>query len=207
MINLLLNLQLNDKEIEIKMNFQSVKSIALVLLLTSIVGCSTAPTHLIVSPQVYLSPSNQLAGKEAQLSVIDMRTSTHIIQILEKDEPATILSSEQRLEDIIQTILTKQWQQQGLTLTNSAKNKITLTVEKAIISVDQESVSYSTQSEIIIKASIDNTKQTLTSSFKTRAHSEGALNADIAVLEREFNQHLSALIKQILTSKDIKTFL
>jgi uncharacterized lipoprotein len=189
------------------MNITTFKLIAMVLLLASIVGCSTAPTHLIVAPQVYLSPSNQLAGKEAHLNVVDMRTSPHIIQILEQDEAAIILSSEQRLEDIIQGLLAKQWQQQGLTLTNSANNQITITIEKAIISVEQESVSYSTQSEIVIKVSIDNSKQTLTSSFKNRAHSEGALNADIAVLEREFNQHLSTLIKQILISKDIKTFL
>jgi len=189
------------------MNLQTFKSIALALLLASIVGCSTAPTHLIVSPQVSLSPSNQLSGKEAKLSVIDMRTSTHIIQILEKKEAAVILSSEQRLEDIIEGILAKQWQQQGLTLSDSANNNVIVTIEKAVISVEQESVSYTTQSEIIIKVSIDNSKQTLTSNFKNRAHSEGALNADVAVLEREFNQHLSTLIKQILTSKDIKTFL
>ncbi len=207
MINLSPNQPLNAKEIEKVMNFNTYKSIALVLMLTGIAGCSTAPTHLIVSPQVSLSPSNQLSGKQAQLNVIDMRTSTHIIQILEKDEAAIILSSEQRLEDIIQAILTKQWQQQGLALSDAANNKMTVTIEKAVISVAQESVSYSTQSEIIIKVSIDNTKQTLTSSFKNRAHSEGALNADIAVLEREFNQHLSTLIKQILTSNDIKTFL
>lgn len=175
--------------------------------MANIVSCSTAPTHLIVSPQVYLSPSNQLSHKEAQLNVIDMRTSTHIIQILEKDEAAIILSSKVRLEDITQKLLIEQWQQQGLNFTNSAQNKITVSIEKAIISVEQESVTYTAQSEIILKVSIDNGKQTLTSNFKTRGHSEGALTADIAVLEREFNQHLSTLLIQVLTSKDIKTFL
>jgi len=189
------------------MNFNSFKSIALFSILISIVGCSAVPTHLIVSPQVNLSPSNQLLGKETQLNVVDMRTSPHIIQILEKDEPAFILSSEKRLEEIIQGVLAKQWQGQGLSITTTANNKMTVTIEKAIISVDQESVSYSTQSEIIITVSVDNTKQTLTNRFKNRAHSEGALNADIAALEAEFNQHLSSLIKQILISKDIKTFL
>ena len=207
MISLSPNPQLNDNDIENTMNFKPFKSIALSLLLASIVGCSAAPTHLIVSPQVNLSPSNQLSGKTAQLSVVDMRTSTHIIQILEEDEAAVILSSEQRLEEVTHAILAKEWQQQGLSLVNSAHNKITVTIEKAVISVDQASVSYSTQSEIIIKVSIDNAKQTLTTNFKNRAHSEGALSADIEVLEREFNQHLSTLIKQILTSKDIKTFL
>ncbi|MEI6895397.1 MAG: YajG family lipoprotein [Colwellia sp.] len=189
------------------MNFKQFKSIALVSLLITMAGCSTAPTHLIVSPQVSLSPSNQLYGKAAHLTVVDMRTSPHIVQILEKGEAATILSSKQRLEYILHDILTQQWQKQGLTFTEKANNKITVTVEKAIMSVTQESVSYVTQSEIIIKISIDNSKQTLTSSFRNRAHNEGPLHADIANLESEFNKHLSTLIKKILLSNDIKTFL
>lgn len=189
------------------MNLKHLKVIALTSLLAILTACSSAPTHLIISPEIYLQPSNQLAGKEAQLNVIDMRTSPHIIQILEEGEAAIILSSEQRIEDILQKVLKKEWQKQGLTFTESAQNKITVTVEKAVISVDQEAVSYDTQSEIIIKVSVDNGKQTLNSRFKNRAHSEGALNADIAALEREFNQHLNALIKQMILSKDIKTFL
>ncbi len=189
------------------MKSKLVKLLAVYLLLASVFGCSTAPTHIIVSPQVDLTPSNQLAEKQAHLSVIDMRTSTHIIQILKKGEAATILSSKSRLEDIFQDVLTTQWKKQGLSFSDGAKNKITITIDKAIISVVQESVSYDTQSEIIVKVSIDNSLKTLSSHFKTRGHKEGALKADIAALEKEFNQHLSTLLKQILNSKDIKSFL
>jgi uncharacterized lipoprotein len=189
------------------MNYKLLKLLVTCILLVSITACSTTPTHLIVAPQVYLPASNQLSDKQGNITVVDMRTSTHIVQILEKDEAAIILSAEQRLEDIIQGILVKQWQQQGLDISKTANNKITVTIEKAVISVTQESVSYTTQSEIVIKVTVDNTKQTLTNRFKTRAHSEGALNADIAVLEREFNQHLSTLLTQLLTSKDIRNFL
>ncbi|WP_019026617.1 YajG family lipoprotein [Colwellia piezophila] len=185
----------------------SFKFVALAFLLVSIFSCGTTPTHLIVSPQVYLAPSNLLANKVVDITVVDMRTSTHIIQILEKDEAAVILSAELRLEDTIQDLLVSHWQRQGLVFTNPTENNMVVTIEKAIISVEQESVTYTTQSEIIIKVTIDNDKQTLTSSFKKRAYSDGALQADIAVLEREFNQHLSALLKQILISKDIEKFL
>ncbi|MEW6995186.1 YajG family lipoprotein [Colwelliaceae bacterium MEBiC 14330] len=189
------------------MKSKFLKVITAATLFTIIAGCTSTPTHLIVSPQVVLAPSNKLANKDAQLSVIDMRTSTHIIQILEEDEAAIILSSEKRLEDIIQELLSQNWQQQGLSIAPIGKNKITVTIDKAIISVDQGKVRYDTQSEIIVKVSIDNGKQTLTSRFKTRGHSEGALNADIAVLEKEFNKHLSAVLTQILNSKDINKFL
>lgn len=170
-------------------------------------SCSTMPTHLIVAPDIQLPPSNQYVGTEAQLTVIDMRTSTHIVQILEKGEAAIILSSEQRLEDIIQEVLTQQWQTQGLRFSENANNKITLTIEKAVISVDQQSVNYTTQSEILLKVTIDNGKQTLTNNFKKRAYSEGPLHADVSALEREFNLHLSALIKQVIIGKDIKAFI
>jgi len=189
------------------MYFNRLKSIVIACLLVSLMSCAAAPTHLIVSPQVNLSPSNQLSGKEVQLNVIDMRTSPHIIQILKKDDAATILSSEQRLEDIIQDVLATQWPGQGLALSPVAKNKVTVSIEKAIVSVNQKRVSYTTQSEIIIKVSINNNEQTLTNLFKNRAHNEGALNADIAALEREFNKHLSTVLEQLLISKDIKTFL
>lgn len=189
------------------MNFTFLKPLIVSALLVTLAACSTTPTHLIITPELYLTASNQLFNKQASLTVVDMRTSTHIVQILQEDEAATILSAEKRLEETIQGILTKQWQQQGMLISTSAKNKLTVTIEKAIISVEQESVSYTTQSEIIIKVTIDNTKQTLTTSFKNRAHSEGALKADIAVLEREFNHHLSTLLKQIITSKDIRNFL
>lgn len=189
------------------MPFILFKFVALAFLLASIFSCTSKPTHLIVSPQVYLAPSNLLTNKAVNIAVVDMRTSTHIIQILEKDEAAVILSAELRLEDTIEELLVSHWKRQGLVITSPTENNMTVTIEKAIISVAQESVSYTTQSEIIIKVTIDNDEQTLTSSFKKRAYSEGALQADIAVLEREFNQHLSALLKQILISKDIRNFL
>lgn len=189
------------------MNCKLFKSLMVAVLLATLTACSTTPTHLIITPELYITASNQLFNKQASVAVVDMRTSTHIVQILKEDEAATILSAQKRIEDTIQGLLTKHWQQQGMLITASAKNKLTVTIEKAIISVTQESVSYTTQSEIIIKVTIDNAKQTLTTRFKNRAHSEGALNADIAVLEREFNHHLSTLLKQIINSKDIRNFL
>jgi uncharacterized lipoprotein len=188
--------------------FVKIKHIIFTFLVVNILGCShSLPSHLIVEPNVMVSPSNQLAYKEAQLSVIDMRTSPHIIQILEKNKAALILSSLERIEDISQNVFIKQWQQQGLTFTPLAQNKMTITIEKAIVSVDQQSVSYSAQTEIVITATVDNGKQVLTNTFKNRGYKEGNLNANIQVLEQDFNQQLGSVLKEILTSKDINTFL
>lgn len=206
-ISLLPSQPLNDNAIELDMKITLLKTTLLSLLILLASACSTPPTHLIVVPEIYISPSNLYAAKKARVNVIDMRTSRHIVQILNEGEAATILSAEKRLSDTVQGILEKQWPRQGLLLNDNSINHITVNITKAIISVDQESVNYTTQSEIIIEVTIDNGKQTLTNTFKTRAYSEGALTADIAALELEFNQHLSKVLKQILVSNDIINFL
>ncbi len=176
-------------------------------LAATLSACSSAPTHLIVAPDLQVAASNLYADKSAQLKVTDMRTSNHIVQILKPGEAATILSSSERLEKIIENTLQDNWQKQGLAFSSLANNQIDISIEKAIISVEQATMSYNTQSEIILQVRINNGSQTLTNTFKSRANSEGALKADIAVLERDFNQNLNTLLQQVMQSKDIKAFL
>jgi len=208
MINLSHNQRLSANRFVMIIQFFKIKYITVTFLVVTLFSCSNSlPTHLVVEPKVMVSPSNQLAYKEVQLSVIDMRTSPHIIQIIQKNKAALILSSLKRIEDISQQVFISQWQQQGLSFKPLAENKMTITIDKAIVSVDQQSVSYSAQTEIIITVTVDNGKQVLTNTFKNRGYKEGSLNADIKVLEQVFNQQLSTLLKEILTSNDINTFL
>ncbi len=188
------------------------KLLTSILLPLALIACSNAPNHLIVAPEINLPTTNIFANKQAKLTVTDMRTSNHIVQILKEGEAATILASQERLESIIQSTLASNWQKQGLPLSNTTQNdikqnNIEISIEKAVVSVKQSTMSYKTQSEIVLQVKIDNGQQTLTNTFKSRANSEGALKADIAVLERDFNQNLTRLLKQILDSKDIKAFI
>lgn len=185
----------------------SVKLFIFISLLITLSACSSTPSHLIVAPDVTVPSHSVYNNKQAQLTVTDMRTSNHIVQILKEGEAATILSSQERLESIINKNLSNNWQKQGLSITALASTAINIDIEKAIISVEQETMKYRTQSEIIIKITIDNGQQTLTNTFKNRGNSEGALKADIAVLERDFNQNLNTLLLSILNIKDIKAFL
>ena len=181
------------------------------ILFITLTACSSAPTHLIVAPELssIKSPitSHHYNEKKVQLSVVDMRTSNHIVQILTEGKAATILSSQQRLEEIITESLTNAWKNQHLLFNAQSEEKINITIEKATISVYQKTMSYKTKNEIKLRVEIINNEQTLTNIFKTKSKSEGALQADLAVLERDFNQQLSRLLSNILTSKDIKDFL
>ena len=190
------------------MKFKSLSTQILVLLLTlTLNGCATPPSHLIVAPDLIVTPAINHNNKQAQLDVVDMRTANHIVQILREGEAANLLSAQENLEDTIQNSLRKHWQKQGLTIKANSMNAISIAIEKAVISVIQETMEYKVQTEIVLKVTINNGEETLTSTFKNRGNSDGPLRADIAVLERNFNQRLAKLLQQILANEKISHFL
>lgn len=189
---------------------KSKKNLLLIisLIMTFVLsGCASAPSHLIIAPEIMSTSIIQHADQEASLDVVDMRTAIHVVQILREGEAATLFSAQERLEDIIKSSLSKHWQEQGLAIQANALNSINIAIEKAVISVTQETLSYEVQTEIVLKVTINNSLQTLTSTFNNRGNSEGPFKADIAVLERNFNQRLANLLQQILANEKIKLFL
>lgn len=170
-------------------------------------GCASAPTNIIVAPDIFSPAAIHYNNQQAQLNVIDMRTANHVVQILRKGEAATLIPAQERLEYTIKNKLIEHWKMQSLAINLNATNKITVEIDKAVISVNQEMMEYNVQTEIVLKVSINNGEQTLTSTFKNRGNSDGPFSADIAVLERDFNQRLAKLIQQILANEKINNFL
>jgi uncharacterized lipoprotein len=190
-----------------------MKSQKNLLLITSLImtfvlsGCTSAPSHLIIAPEIMSTSVIQHTDQQASLNVVDMRTAIHVVQILREGEAATLFSAQERLEDIIKSSLNKYWQQQGLAIQTTAVNSINIAIEKAVISVTQGILNYEVKTKIVLKVIINNGLQTLTSTFNNRGNSEGPFKADIAVLERNFNQRLANLLQQILANDKINRFL
>ena len=190
------------------MKYKSSYIQVLGLMLTLVLpGCTSLPSHVIVTPDVINSSTVYHNNKLAQLAVVDMRTANHIIQILHEGDAATLLSAQARLEDTIKKNLNKHWKKQGLDIQSSANNSISVAIEKSLISVVQETFKYKAQTEIVLKVTVNNGEETLTSTFKNNGSSGGPLQADIAVLERNFNQRLTNLLQQILVNEKISHFL
>lgn len=170
-------------------------------------GCATNPHKVIIAPELATTSTIFHRNKQAQLKVADMRTASHIVQIKREGKASTLISAQEKLEDTIEKTLKEHWQAQHLVIMDSALNKIHVTIEKAIISVEQSLLKYSVQTEIVVKVTVNNGSVTLTNTFTNRGNSEGPLKADVAVLERQFNQGLANLLQQILTSTKISNAL
>jgi len=178
-----------------------------ILFTLALSSCADTPSHLILAPEINIPSITQYHNKQTQLNVTDLRTAKHIIQILSEGEAAKLMTSQQTLSEIIGQTLKTEFIKQGLTFNQTAGNQIEVIIDKALISVTQETMSYQAKSTISLRVKVKNNKQTLTKTFNSRNSSNGSLSADVAVLERDFNQQLSNALINVLNNDEITQFI
>lgn len=182
-----------------------IRLIAYTLIASGLLACSNNVHHIIVSPEVMQTTSNHYQGKQANITFSDLRTISHIVQIKRPDtEVAQLYSAQNPLLPIIKTTLTAAFEKNALQVAPLASNQIDVIVEKALINVEQTLVKYQATNTLAIRVVVNNGKETLTKNFMTNGKSKGPFSADLAVLERDFNQQLSQLLLQIVENPDIK---
>jgi len=175
-------------------------------------SCADSPSHLIVAPELNLPTASKYHNKQAQLNVTDLRTARHIIQMLHQGEPAELMTSQRTLSETIKQVLTTGFENQGLIIKQSAdnetvNNKVEVIIDKALISVNQKTLSYEAKSNISLRIKVINTQQTLTKTFNSRNNRIGSLIPDVAVLESDFNQQLTDALINILTNDEVIQFI
>lgn len=180
---------------------------SLFLINSFIAGCSSTTEKMVIAPEIYTNKTNQYQQKSAHIEVDDLRNKIHIIEILKEDQAAELISSNQNIAEIIKPALIKAFTQNGLTINSQSENQLTLIVNNAVITVKQALVKYSASNVITLTARVQSGEQTLTKTYNSKGQSEGVLKADIAVLERDFNQQLAKLLLQIVNDSEIQQFI
>ncbi len=184
--------------------FLKVSAVTLSLLLTA---CSTPIKNVIVNPELLATNNNAYQQKQAQISFTDLRRANHVVQVLRTNEAAELYSPQEPLVSIINSALSAGFKANGLQLQPLAANQFEIIIDNALISVQQELVKYKAHNEIQIRVIAKNGQKTLTKTFKITGNSNGPFKADIAVLERDFNQQLTKLLTQITQNKELQQFI
>lgn len=178
-----------------------------IVALLSMIGCAQKPSQMVIAPDVRISNSNAYSQLSAHVSVIDLRTHNHIIEINKENQAKHLVSNANDFAQSLAREFKQALTNSGLSLTGDQQQQFSLTINQATISVEQSLSRYKTNSTITLTAQLKNPQQTLTKTFKSKANSEGILTADIAVLERDFNQQLGKLIGQIVSDQEILQFM
>lgn len=182
---------------------------SLFILLT--VACSHTPSTLIVAPDIIgnnkTTAQKKYYNKSINITVQDLRTSPHLVQIMSVTNAATLINSQSALNEIVLTTLNKEFIKQGLNISNNSENQLHVNIVNALIKVNQELVKYQTTTAIALEVKLDNGQQTLTKNFRIKGTSHGPLTPDLAVLSRDFNQQLSTVIAKVLNDSEIQQWI
>lgn len=187
-----------------------MKSTIVKLLLSSVVllsACSTSIKHVIVNPELNIVSSHLLVQKQAQLKVTDLRSRHHIVQILREQQAPELVTAQSAITSIVEKTLAEALKNQGLQIQPAANNQIEVIIDTALVSVEQTLLKYSASNHIEIRVVINNSQGSLQKVFKITGNSHGPLKADLAVLERDFNQQLEKLLTQVVQSSELQAFI
>jgi len=188
-----------------------IKVLATISLLSLLTACANKPSHVVISPDLTITNGTtaqvKYQDKQASMTITDLRRAQHVVQIIREDQAAEVYSSQAPLNQIIEITLKSEFKKQGLDVNTQANNAIEVIIDNALISVQQEMMQYQVNNELVVRVKVNNGVQTLSKVFKVRGTSQGPLSADIAVLERDFNQQLTQLLAQVINNAEIQHFI
>lgn len=182
-----------------------MKSLLTIALLTVITACSSTTKHVVVSPEVLGYSKGIYFDHKITFNTIDQRKNRHIVQIIKDNQPAELLSSKEQLTNIITGKLSPILRKQGLTIDTFSAVSLTIIIDTALIEVQQSLFKYTAKNTISIRAKVKNGDTLLTKNFNISGTSHGPLKADIAVLERDFNNQLASILLKAVNNKEIQT--
>lgn len=183
------------------MNIRSIITLILLLILQS---CISPPKYIVISPELFGYTKGIYQDKSIQINIVDKRPNSHVVQILKNNKPATLFSSQDVLTNIIKQTLIPMYKKQGIEVTEPSPTKVNIYINDALITVNQNFVDYHATNAITLTVSILHDGKSLSKTFSSKGRNHGPLNADMAVLERDFNHQLAKLLINIANDIEIQ---
>ncbi|RUO78781.1 hypothetical protein CWI84_10610 [Idiomarina tyrosinivorans] len=166
------------------------------LSLLILAGCQSAPQPLTIDPPLSeLSSSGDVNG----IAVVDARAHSYLLRVERSQDTAQFSSSREPLEQTIKQAL-------EAVIPISSQSPVTwkVIIDEALITVSQGPVKYRAHHEITLTVTASNGHQFFTRDFHGSAQSEGAFQADEAVLEREFSELLGSLLSDLANDPKLR---
>jgi uncharacterized lipoprotein len=189
-----------------------MKKILFSFIVIALTACSSTTKQMVISPQISDIKSNIYALKTAHIKVNDLRPNSHVVAIHREGKAIELVSAHDHIDTIISRLFKQSYNDNGLTIKDnsmfdSSINNIELIINTAEVHVYQELMKYKTTSQLTLTAKVITGEKTLIKTFKNKGKSDGVLSADLAVLERNFNQQISDTITLIVNDNEIQQFL
>ncbi|MDG1752876.1 MAG: YajG family lipoprotein [Thalassotalea sp.] len=201
-------LMLSDIKNQFQNHFNAqVTKVAIGFTIIALTACSSTTKKMVIAPQISDIKSTVYALKTAQVNVMDLRPNSHVVAIHREDKAIELVSAHDHLDSVINGLYVQSLKNNGLSLDENSLNNIELIINTAEVNVFQELMKYKTTSQLTLTAKVSSGDKTLTKTFNNKGKSDGVLSADLAVLERNFNQQISDTIALIVNDNEIQQLL
>jgi uncharacterized lipoprotein len=183
------------------------KLLIMAFFTTILSACASDPKQMVLSVQVPIYNSIAYTGKSADVKISDLRNKAYIIAIHRSGKASELIPVNKSLVEVIGGSYKKSLINSGLKVSKKSNNSIHLTIDTAKIDVNQGMVSYETVDQLTLTVKVISEKGVFTKTFNNKGKSDGGLSADLAVLERNFNQNMTKLLLQMVNDSEIQEFL
>lgn len=180
--------------------YRTILIISAVLLM----ACSASPSSVQMQPEVSVKQTEQLQGDLTwRIGSQDQRIAHYLIEIVNGDNAARLINESRNSRAITEQVLQNQWIKQGLVIQADSPNIIDIQLIKLLAEVEQNSLSYKLDSNIIITVKLYADNKIFSKTFKSRFAKEGAFTADVKKVSEQLNDQLSQLLNEILQDSEL----
>ncbi|RTE86007.1 YajG family lipoprotein [Aliidiomarina sp. B3213] len=167
------------------------------LLLLS--GCKSTPESAL---NLEFDVEQQRSLPPVQLSVVDHRPQNHVVRLHRGNQPAEFATTERPLASLMSAAL-----RQAITTSNESIQTLTVTVDKALCTVEQSLSSHRAICEVVIIAASEDPRGVLTKTFSRRRTREGSLQVDFKDLENDLSALFSSTLNSSLQDSGMRQWL
>ncbi|WP_415225460.1 YajG family lipoprotein [Psychromonas sp.] len=191
------------------MTYLLLKKAYRAILITSTVllmACSTSPTSVQLQPELSFKKTEPLMGSLIWgVHSQDQRIAHYLIAIENGDNEnaARLVNESRNSRVIIEKVLQEQWIKQGLAIQADSANIIDIQLIKLLAEVEQNSLTYKIDSNIIIKVKLHADNKIFNKTFNSRFGEEGVFTADVEKVTKQLNDQLSQLLTEILHDSEL----
>lgn len=173
------------------------------LLLTA--ACSHSPSSVTLQPELLVKETDKSLQSNLtwNMNSQDQRIAHYLIEISSGDDAATLVNESQSSRLLIEKVLRRQWQEQGLRFTSDSSYKIDLQIIKLLAQVKQNNFSFDLNSNIIIKVKLSSENKTFSKTFTAHLTEEAPFSANVEKITEKLNTQLSQLLTEIVQDPEL----
>ncbi|WP_354625016.1 YajG family lipoprotein [Psychromonas sp. MME2] len=170
-----------------------------------LMACSAPSTTVQLNPELSIAATNNLENSKVtwHLTSQDRRIARHIIEISKGDGVAMLVNESQSSRLVIERTLREQWQQQSQNFQADSSNIINVQLIKLLAKVEQGSVSFENNADIVIKIELTFDNQIFSKTYKSRFAQQGVFKADSDKLAEQLNTQLSQILTEIIQDPEL----